>query len=180
MTMEKAPSPLHSSQPELSWPTVEIPGAQDETPIITPTETPSRLDLTDREEGRKERLEDAAGFTSVRAFAAATGRLLDPVHAAQRIIRPEAHRKPRMPSRGADGDTGLNDPHYAGSNEKAEISEEALRAMHVTNEHFRRQGMEREINELIKGGIMPDKARNQVEAREIARQERAKRDLGQR
>ena len=178
MTMEKAPSPLHSSQPELSWPTVEIPGAQQEATPIAPVEKPSRLDLTDREAVRKERLEDTIGFVSAQAFAATTGRLLDPVHAAQRIIRPEAHRKPRMPSRGADGDTGLNDPHYAGSNDTATISEEALRAMHVTNEHFRRQGMEREINELIKGGMMPDKARNQVEAREIARQERARREQG--
>ncbi len=175
---------LHVEQPnehhELNWPVAEIPNAEQPTPEPVVVPKPDRLDLTEKEEHRREVLEDAAGMTAARSYAAATGRELDQdtlLRAARHVNRSrQTHR--RMPTRGSDGDTGINDPYFAGDEEDVAATEEALNAMHMTNEAFRLQRMEREINQMIKDGMRPDKARIQVEALERARQDHLKRELG--
>lgn len=147
--MEQSPSP-----------DTNIPPASDEANIV-PKE--DRLELTDREERRRELLTNQ--FSNAQAFAAATGRELDPViRAARRVLRSQPAQRPSTLSKVPDADTGMGDPFYVGDDTRQPTKEEQDLISAYSQEEYQRK-IERLTLALTNEGVDPDKARIQAIAR---------------
>lgn len=154
--MEQSPSP-----------DTNIPPASDEANIV-PKE--DRLELTDREERRRELLTNQ--FSNAQAFAAATGRELDPVvGAARRVLRSQPPRRPSTLSKVPDADTGMGDPFYVGDDEILEPTKEVRDLIDAERQKVRQENIERQVLALIDKGVDPDKARTYAIAKDRARED---------
>lgn len=161
-------SELPPSSPDPLWRVTEIPKTsepEEATSVDRERTAPTfpaslylaeEREATEREQTLKDRRMDGAGFTENRAEEARTGVYIDKYPVRSLRKKKKNHY---FPSKQPDGDTGLNDPYYAGSKGlpvftetdhlEAEKLAKTVRLEKIQRDivKFMSEGMEREVAE---------------------------------